>query len=103
MLASMTSQYCRLLSRLIAPLMCDLPRSADLPVYLVECLLDITHSLQHLAFHLLRSAFRLQGFVTSQFAKLLLDFARYILGSAFHLIAVHGVLLKLNAAYAPSS
>src|ERR1700676_3370815 len=60
----------------------------------VECLLDVTHSLLHLAFHLLRSAFRLLGFVTRQFSELLLDFACYIFDSAFCLIAVHGVLLK---------
>jgi hypothetical protein len=68
--------------------------STGFPVCLVECLLDIAHSLLHLAFHLLGSAFRLLGLVTSQFSNLLLDFACYILGSAFHLIAVHGVLLK---------
>src|ERR1019366_6657521 len=49
-----------------------------------------------------RSAFRLLGFVTSQFSNLLLDFACYILGSAFHLIAVHGVLLKRGSCAWPT-
>jgi len=41
-----------------------------------------------------RSAFRLLGFITSQFSNLLLEFACRIFGSAFHLITVHGVFLK---------
>jgi hypothetical protein len=76
---------------------CTLRCSAGFLVDLVECLLDIAHSLLDLTFHLLRNAFGLLGFVTSQFSNLLLDFARYILGSAFQLIAVHGVLLKRDS------
>jgi hypothetical protein len=56
--------------------------SAGFPVCLVECLLDIAHALPHLAFHLLRNAFRLLRFVTSQFSYPSLDLACYILGSA---------------------
>jgi len=56
-------------------------------------MLNIAHSLLHLAFDLLRNAFRLLGFVTSQLSNLLLDFACNILGSALHLIAIHGMLL----------
>jgi hypothetical protein len=57
--------------------------SAGFPVCFVECLLDIARSLLHLACHLLRSAFRLLGLVTSQFSELLLDFASSIFDSAF--------------------
>src|SRR6266436_5992982 len=70
--------------------------SAGFPVCLVECLLDVSHSLLHLAYYPLRSAFHLLGSVASQFSKLLLDFACDILGSAFHLIEVHGVFLKCS-------
>ena len=66
-------------------------RSATFPVCLIECLLDIARAPLHIALHLLRNAFRLLGFVTSQFSNLLLDLARNVLGSAFHLIAVHDV------------
>jgi hypothetical protein len=59
----------------------------------VERLLDVACAPLHLAFDLLGSAFGLLGFVTRQFSDLSLEFARYIFGSAFHLIAVHGVLL----------
>jgi hypothetical protein len=67
--------------------------SAGFPVCLVEYMLNIAHSLLHLAFHLLPNAFRLLGFVTGQFSNLLLDFTCNILGSALHLIAIHGMLL----------
>src|SRR5436309_16052601 len=76
-------------------------RSASFPVCLIERLLDIARAPLHLALHLLRNAFRLLGFVTSQFSNLLLDFAGNALGSAFHLIAIHGVP-PLNAAHARS-
>src|SRR5258706_10393525 len=73
---------------------CPLRRSARFPVCLIECLLDIARSLLHLACHLLRNAFRLLSFVASQLSNLLLNFASNVLGSALHLIAVHGVPLK---------
>ena len=53
-------------------------------------MLNIAHSLLHLAFNLLRNAFRLLGFVTSQLSNLLLDFAGYVFGSTRDLITIHG-------------
>ena len=59
----------------------------------VEAALDVNPVLLNLAFHLFRSAFRLLGFVASQFSNLLLNFASYVLDIALHLIAIHDVLL----------
>jgi len=72
-------------------------RSASFPVCLIDCLLDIARAPLRLACNLLRDAFRLLRFVTSQFSNLLLDLACNVLGSAFHLIAVHGVSLKCGS------
>ena len=63
---------------------CTLRRSAAFPVCLFKCLLDISHSLLYVAFHLLRNAFELLGLIARQLSNLLLNLTGNILYSAFH-------------------
>jgi len=65
-------------------------------VCLVECLLDVAGLLLQLAFHLPGGTLYLLRPIARQLTNLSLDFAGYILGGSLHLIAVHGVLLKMQ-------
>src|SRR4029077_8063559 len=63
--------------------------SADFPARLVECLLDVSHTLLDLAFDLLRHTLHLLLPIAGRLANFLLYFAGDILDASFDLVLVH--------------
>src|SRR5450759_3480939 len=66
-----------------------LHRSADFPMCLVECLLDVPHTLLDLAFDLLRNALHPLIQIAGRLANSSLYLARDILDASFDLVLVH--------------